>query len=457
MNLLRSIISLYEEVFKNDSTEPIFTKFNAKEKLAARIILNNLFLDDSLLRSKLSHEIYKSKPDNPSFRSFISTLEKKTVLIASMAKSKGSEIQKIRFSLIREYAAFQNLFMLGISESGIRLGKKLYKKAIYYHDYKTALNVVEILFQYLVSFGSHKEALKFDNIYENIDKICKAEHESKLMFLKVLNAEKTNKLSGLESEYFSKWLKLAEQTLYASSSDFHFFFYQIKLKLSHGDEYEFWCKKAIEYFENLYFNHSAFISAFHRRLVHYRFEQGDVSIATLKLLKEVTVQVKQYSDAWYRYVHTMVKMLLNLEDYNESIKWINKVLRSKKFRYQPKDHKNEWQLIQMYYYLMKGEYDEVNIRKIKYNLNYNRTKKSSDNIPFLIGELIYLLKIGEKDLDRKVNHLRNTIQNQCKGNELKRGLGFCDAVQKGQTFVAKKSKASFKNEYVFYEKLLEKV
>jgi len=457
MNLLRSIISLYEEVFKNDSTEPIFNRFNVNEKRAVRIILDNLLLGDSLLKSKLSHEIYNSKPNNPSFRSFISSLEKKTVLIASMAKSKGSEIQKIRFSLIREYAAFQNLFMLGVYESGIKLGKKLYKKAIYYHDYKTALNVVETLFQYLVSFGNNKEALKYDKIYKEVDKICKAEHESKLMFSKVLDAEKSNKFTIHENEYFVKWLKLAEQTLYTSSSDFHFFFYQIKLKLSDGDEYESWCIKAIDYFENLHFNHSAFTSTFHRRLVHHRFENGDVGIATIKLLQEVIDQVKPYSAAWYRYVHTMVKIQLNQDKFEESNRFINKVLRSKKYRYQPKEHRNEWQLINMYYCIMTDKFNEVNIRKIKYNLNYNKTEKSSNNIPFLIGELIYLLKTGEKDLDRKVNHLHSTIKNKCIGNELERGLGFCDAVQKGQKFKAKKSKTSFQNEYVFYEKLLEKV
>ena len=106
---------------------------------------------------------------------------------------------------------------------------------------------------------------------------------------------------------------------------------------------------------------------------------------------------------------------------------------------------------------MKGEFDEVNIRKIKYNLNYTTTTKSSNNIPFLIGELIYLLKTGEQNLDRKINHLRNQIKSQCQGNELERGLGFCDAVQKGQKFIAKKAETSFENEYVFYEKLLEKV
>jgi len=374
-----------------------------------------------------------------------------------MARSKGSEIQKIRFGLIREYSAFQNLFMLGIYESAFKFGKKLYKKAVFYHDYKTALNTVETLIQYLVSFGSNKEVLRFNKIYKDVECIYKAEHESKLMFSAVLDAEKNSSSPNSENEYFTNWLELAEQKLHIYSSDFHFFFYQIRLKLSKAEEYEYWCKEAIEYYDNLYFNHSAFSSIFHRRLVHHKFENGDYGIDTLKLLQDVIGRTNQYSDAWYRYVHTLVKILLNHGDFNQAYQWISKVLNSKKFRYQPKDHRNEWQIIEMYYYLMKGEYDEVNIRKIKYNLNYNKTVKSIDNIPFLIGELIYMLKINDVDIDRKVNHLRGEIKKQCQGNELKRGIGFCDAVQKGQKFKIKQSKTSFQNEYVFYEKLLEMV
>lgn len=457
MILLRSILSLYEEFFKNDFTELIINDINEKEQLATKIILDNILLDDTLLKVKLASKIYNSKPDNPSFRSFVSAFEKKVVLIASMAKSKGSQIQQIRFSIQKEYAAFQNLLMLGIKDPGILLGKKLYKKALYYHDYKTALNVVEIIFQYFVSFGTKKEVLQFDQLYKDIDKICKAEHKIKLMFSKVLHAKKKNILIDLKDEHFVKWIEVTEQTLHSNSSDFHFFFYQIKLKLSKDQEYKYCCEEAIKYFESLYFEHNAFLSVYRRRLLHFNLENGDLSITTLKLLKEIINKEIQYSNSWYLYVHTLVKTLMYLNDFNEASKWINKVLRSKKFRFIAKDHRNEWELINMYYCLMTDNHLKVNIRKIKYNLNYNKTQKSSDNIPFLIGELIYLLKTGEKELDRKINHLRNTIKNQCKGNELQRGLGFCDAVQKGQKFVAKKSEKSFESEYVFYEKLLEKV
>jgi hypothetical protein len=457
MILLRSILSLYEEFFKNEFTELIINDFNEKEQLARKIILDNILLDDTLLKAKLASKIYNSKPNNPSFRSFVSSFEKKVILIASMAKSKGSQIQQIRFSIQKDYTAFQNLLMLGIKDPGIMLGKKLYKKAIYYHDYKTALNVVEIIFQYFVSFGTKMEALQFDQLYRDIDKIYKAEHKSRLMFSMVLHAIKKKKIIDLKDENFVKWMEFTEKSLHSNSSDFHFFFYQIKLKLSKGQEYKYWCEEAIKYFKNLYFSHDAFLSVFRRRLLHFNLENGDLSITTLKLLKEIINKEIQYSNSWYIYVHTLVKTLMYLNDFNEASKWINKVLKSKKYRFIPKDHRNEWELINMYYCLMTDNHLKINIRKIKYNLNYGQTKNSSDNIPFLIGELMYLLKTGENKIDRKINHLRNTIKDQCKGLELERGLGFCDAVQKGQKFVAKKSEKSFENEYVFYEKLLEKV
>ena len=65
MNLLRSVITLYEEVFKNDASDTIFLKFNAKEKIAMQLILENTLLEDSQVKNKLAQQIYHSKPDNP--------------------------------------------------------------------------------------------------------------------------------------------------------------------------------------------------------------------------------------------------------------------------------------------------------------------------------------------------------------------------------------------------------
>jgi len=53
MNLLRSIFSLYDEVFKNESSNPIFINLNSKEQLAVRIIKDNPTLNDSALKHKL--------------------------------------------------------------------------------------------------------------------------------------------------------------------------------------------------------------------------------------------------------------------------------------------------------------------------------------------------------------------------------------------------------------------
>jgi hypothetical protein len=284
------------------------------------------------------------------------------------------------------------------------------------------------------------------------------EYECELKYSGLVHeGKKINKHSAIRKNV-EKWIVSVEpKLLQIKSADFHHYFYQIKLKLCSDHDYEQICMEAIKYFENLYFNHSAFISIFKNRLLQHRLHKGDITIDTIKTIKYLLSNVEKFSTSWYRYSQSLVKISLNGGDYNNASKWIAKIKGSKKYRNIPKSHRNEWELLEMYKYIMSGEYDEVNIRKIKYNLNYNATIKSSSNIPFLIGELIYLLKTGEKELDKKVNHLRNTFQNQCKGNELKRGLGFCDALQKGIKFNVKKSKTSFENEFVFYEKLLEKV
>ncbi|MDF1699488.1 MAG: hypothetical protein P1U56_26785, partial [Saprospiraceae bacterium] len=321
----------------------------------------------------------------------------------------------------------------------------------------TARNLCKLLVRHYGTFGNKKDHELFKDKYKQISAIIDLEYNCELIYSGLVHEMKRNEISHKLRNSTEEWLKFAEARLFIESADFHYYYYQIKLKLCSNIEYENICFEAINYFEKLYFNHSVFISVFKNKLVQFRLNKGDISLNTLKNLISLREEHLRNSASWNRYTHSLVKIYLNRGEYLEAGKWISIVKGTRTYRNIPKPHRNEWELLGMYKYIMAGEFDEVNIRKIKYNLNYSKTEKSSNNIPFLIGELVYLLKIGENELDRKINHLRNVIKNQCKGNELERGLGFCNAVQKGQKFKAKKSKNSFQNEYVFYEKLLEKV
>ena len=456
MKVLKSVVDHFGKVFKNSCSDAVMFDFNDKEHQAFNIIADNPDLDGNYLKRKLSREIYDQEPNSRTFISFLKTFEKKILKIASMAESKGSDIQKIRFALLQDYSAFMRFEMLGLQLPKVELGKKLYKKAQYYHDYRTARNVLESMVQYYVSVD--QEMYKYyEEIFRKVDRICTLEHEIKLKFGDVRSLQNANGLIEEEKVSIREWCQNAESDLHKASSDYHCFYYKIRLKICEDEMFEFWCNEAIDYFENLYFKHDAFISIFKKHLFDYRTRKGDISIELIQLVKNLLDKTKKYSVSWFRSSHSLVKVFMNRGDLSEAKKIINQVMASGRIKYIPQDIRNEWKLLRMYYLLIRGHYDEVNIRQIKYSLNFKNTEKSSDNIPFLIGELIYLLKTGEVDLDKKYQHLRETITAKCKENELERGLAFCDAVQKGIKFNVSKSENTFASEYVFYEKLLEKV
>jgi hypothetical protein len=78
---------------------------------------------------------------------------------------------------------------------------------------------------------------------------------------------------------------------------------------------------------------------------------------------------------------------INRGEVNESKKWIDRVLRSGKFRTLEQKQRNQWKLIQMYLYIISGNFDEVKVSSIKHSLGYKSVIKSNQNVSFLIGEI----------------------------------------------------------------------
>ncbi len=455
MELLRSIVILYDQVFSNESTDAILSQMNDLEKKAFDIISNTEeSINNKDLKYVLAKTLYNRTPSNPTFRSFLAALNKKMVRIASMSKSKGSDIQKIRFDIQEEYSAYWKMVMKGMIEVVLKSGKNLVRKAIQYHDYNTARSVVESIFQYYVSQEDDEQIDFYHQKYLELEEICRLEHESKRQFGRVSSDRNISESSRNE---LMRWLDQAQNRLGIASSDFHFFYYKIQLAITDGDEYGKYCESAIAYFEDLYFDHATYISIFRNRLKNYHIKKNDISLKTLGLLNDLLQSSIRYSNSWYLYAFTYVKVNINRGETNESKKWIDRVLRSGKFRTLEQKQRNQWKLMQMYLHIHSENLGDVKISSIKHSLGYKSVIKSNQNVSFLIGEILYLLKIGKLDLDKKINHLRKILKLTTKSNELERGIGFCDAVQNGVKFSVGKTEKSFDTEYVFYEKLLEKV
>tara|TARA_R100001086_G_scaffold250033_1_gene192791 strand:+ start:11495 stop:12883 length:1389 start_codon:yes stop_codon:yes gene_type:complete len=460
MIVLRSIINIFDKAFLNAQTQPIFDQLHEKEKKAFFIIKENQLDEDIQIKEKILSQVYNTNRSSSTYRSFISTLENKFIWIASLCIYNGTELENIRSNIEKEYLAFINLGNMGLYDSCIKLGLRLYKKAIKYEAYPTARNIVEYLEMQLSVFGTKeqevlREQLKSD--WQDIDLKCKQNRECAYKFGEVLRLTEDMNAPIKQIEGLRKWADNISDSINDMSSKCNYFYYQIRLKLHTGEEYEKWCREALNYFENLFFYHERAINIFRGRLLKYRFENGDTSISTIGILVQLRNSTKLYSTDWFSFSHSLVKVYLNINDIIEAGKIIEKVFASSRIKYISHQHRNAWKIIRMYWNLTQGKFDEVNIRKIKQSLNYKSKEKSHENIPFLIGEVLYFLKTGELDQDRRINHLRKMFEQKCSGNDLKRGLEFCNALQNGTRFSASKSKTSFTTEYVFYENLLSKV
>ncbi|MDF1695427.1 MAG: hypothetical protein P1U56_06330 [Saprospiraceae bacterium] len=110
MELLRSIVILYDQVFSNESADAILFQLNDLEKEAFEIILKTEeHIINKDLKINLAKKLYNTTANNPTFRSFLAGLTKKMVRVSSMSKSKGSDIQKIRFEIqVEKGSSIQN-------------------------------------------------------------------------------------------------------------------------------------------------------------------------------------------------------------------------------------------------------------------------------------------------------------------------------------------------------------
>jgi len=443
MKMLRSVITNYENEFKSDLSEVIVNGFNEKQKVAFRIILENAELEDSVLNKKLARQLYDCNPSFSTYKSFKEKFSKDILKIVYLNKSSGSDLQKIVFELQEELLAINKLIYMGLRFAAEKQFNKTLSKALKYQNYEIARSLSLLIIDHYALYGKEKEQKDAIKKYRAISDICEQENEIKIIYGELIKyKEVTNEIKI----HYRKILADLENRLEFDSYMYRCKFYQVKLILCKDNEYESICNEAISYFTKLWFNHSAYISIFRNRLLNFKISQGDFVKSKL-VLNALMDDHRPFTYHWYLYSLTYVRVLLYSGDSREAFKWYHKIVESRNYKTLPKDHRNEWEVLGMYVYLMTDEIDSISIRKVKYNLNYNRVERSKNNINFLIAELFYEIKTGRPDIDRKINHL----QKLSKGN--KRVSALCRALKTGKKYKPE-TKASFDTEIVEHERLV---
>ncbi len=441
--MLRTIITNYDNEFKNSLSEVIIKEFNDKQKMAFRIILENTSLEDSILNKKLADELYGCSPSHSTYKSFKDTFSKLLLRIVSLNESRGSDLQKVAFELQDELNAINKLVYMGLRNAVKSQFNKTMHKALKYHNYEVARSISIKIIEHHSLYGSKKEQIEAISKHQEIGTICEQENTIKIIYGEIIKRDFISK--KIKSKY-NDILEDLEKRLEFDSFLYRGYYYNIKLIISDDNNYEDICNEAIDYFSNLWFNHAAYISIFRNRLLKHKISKGDFVKSKL-VLNALMSDHRIHTYHWYLYALTYVRVLLYSGDSREAYKWYRKVVDSRNYITLPKDHRNEWEVLGMYVYLMMEDIDSISIRKVKYNLNYNRIERSKNNINFLVAELIYDLKSGKVDIDKKVKHLQKL------GNDNTRISALCKSLKTGQKYNPD-TKGSFEHEIVAHERLL---
>ena len=441
--MLRTVITNYENEFKNELSEVVVRGFNENQKKAFKIILKNADLEDSILNKKLAQELYKCSPSFSTYKSFKETFSKSLLKIVSLNQSRGSDIQKMAFELEEEVTAIKKLIYMGLRPAAKSQFNKTLAKALKYHNYELARTVALLIVDHYALYGNELEHMTAISKYQSISIICEQENIIKTIYGKLIKCKTISE--EVKSKYENILVDL-EGRIEFDSYLYRCKYYLIKLIIIDESKYEEICNEAIAYFSNLWFNHSSYISIFRNRLLKHKISKGDFVKSKL-VLSALMDDHRPFTYHWYLYALTYVRVLLYAGDTQEAYKWYQKVVDSRNYITLPKDHRNEWEVLGMYVYLMKDEINSISIRKVKYNLNYNRVNRSQNNINFLVAELIYDIKSGKMDIDKKINHL----QKLCDGD--KRVSALCSSLQTGKKYNPN-DKSTFENEIVEHERLV---
>lgn len=446
MKLLRALITNYENEFKNELSEIIVNGFNSKQKKAFQFIHENSHLDESILNTKLAEELYECSPSHSTYKSFKATFTKRMLKIVNLKEGRGSELQKVTFELHEELMAINKLVGMGFRHGAKELFNKVMSRALKYQKYEIARSLSLIIIRHHIYYGTSNQQKEAVAKYEYINSICEQENEIKNIYG---DLAKHKILSDKVKLRYKVLLEDLVNRLEFDSYLFHYYYYSIELLMCSDGEYEDKCYEAIDYFSNLWFKHTTHIAIFRNRLLKYRISKKDFVKSKL-VLNVLMEEHRPFTYHWYLYAITYVRVLLYSEDTGEAYKWYTKIIDSRNYITLPKDHRKECEVLGMYVYLMVDAIDRISIRRVKYNLNYNKKERSKNHINFLVAELIYDIKSGKLDIDKKVNHLQKL------GKDNQRIIALCKSLRTGAKYNPK-VEGSFDDEIVAHERLVSLV
>ena len=260
-------------------------------------------------------------------------------LVASM-ECKGNKIQIENFEIRQSYIAICNLISLGFRESAIEQAAELVSRAEWFQQYRIAQDLCDRLITHHYQYGEMESVNKYKALYDHYTLILSCEHESKLLYGQAIY--NYQHIVPIDVKTIMSLLEAIKLKLPVDSLWYHYYYYQCKTLMYTGEDLENLYIEAIEYFENLYFSHTIFISIFSDKLIRYYLENDKLEKALL-LVRKQTELFEPGTVRWFRNSLSYVNILLKTNN-PKSEEVCKTVLGHSKFKELPEDRKTEWEI-----------------------------------------------------------------------------------------------------------------
>ena len=449
MKLMRSIITLYEEFFRNNFSELILEGLNENEKKAFEFFeaSTSKELDDASMDRMLFIFLYGKSGNREAYKSFKRKFKKKLRHIASLTNGDIIHGAKEKFGLLDTYTAVYKMMYLGLRDPVIKEAELLLSQAIKMLNYKIARDTCWILVHHYCQFETEKKHRDhYNSIYQNLNKLCDIEYKAQIIYGEALKSKNSDTINQKRINSFLKNMRALGKSLDEDSLYYYFYYYKINLLFTTGLEYKKWCLEAIDYYSKLDSRFNYYVSMFRNRIINYYLEINQYRESESNLLSLLNGS-KKYTNIWYRYSITLIRVYLRLGNYQNANKWHTLIINSRKFRTLEKSHRTNLLILGMYVKLGLDKTKEVKLHRIRYNVIYQKHPIEDEVLNFLAAEIICLIKNGNTNVERHLKILRE------RSNGDKRCLAFCDTVEFGKKYTVEES-SSFEKEIIEYEKLI---
>jgi len=252
----------------------------------------------------------------------------------------GDKVQIENFEIRQSYIAICNLISLGFRESAIEQATELISRAEWFQQYKIAQDLCDKLITHHYQYGIMESVTKYKTLYDRFALILSCEHESKLLYGQAIYNYKH--IVPIDVKTIMGLLEAIKSKLPVDSLWYHYYYYQCKTLMYTGKDLENLYVEAIDYFENLYFNHTNFISYFTDCLIRHYLENNKLEKALL-LVQKQTELFEPGTIRWFRNSLSYVNILLKTNN-PKSEEVCKTVIDHPKFKELPDDRKVEWEI-----------------------------------------------------------------------------------------------------------------